>query len=1026
MARIYNPEEYKVAYQGSGQSVGFNPIRAVNESAREKQRTQNELANLKLTEKTLNRTQSIESAQLKAQQVGEAAIMKAEQAQQKAKTATMKGLMSLSGTLAKGIGQYKMIEAEEQARADEIDSVFTQPLNGYSMGEPLSPVPQEQDQDFGSQQQAAAQATIEVSDGDPIVQSELMVPAINAGISKNTSRSNTYTAAAGYDNFLAGFMEQKGVMITRPDGSKFPLNAPETEADLAAVMSFATSTYGREAGISGMDRAAVQRTLLPQVRRANDAFRRERSAIIREQRNAAALDTANGTSFDGLGAGDNPGTVFQNTVNSLVGVDGRSMGMAKKDALKILLDNAVNLRVDESVLRQLEEYVIPGTGTPLGKGATGAMIQEAKRKLADGVNNDYVREERANNRAVEALRQRRQEALEAAGVDPEKIAEVEKNFAEQAKGLGEAGRKLRAEIMKDGYEDSEVAKDLLSIEADEGRLTIEAIDKLEGYDPQFINELKTKVDPNATYASKTVKEYKSDINSAANEVTKKIEDANKIQIDATGNVTSQAAAKLDIKLRLTKDLRKFIRANADKVKDNPALIAEEVKRLQSDYIDEIEAGRAAAKEDGVTYRYKSKEVPNITEALTPTGEGKVTGIRHRDLTRFTTGQLRDAGFNNTDKWKVNDINPSSDRILTKEELIEASELYAAGGADTLSPRIKELADIVGQNPRVFLEQQSQSYGQTIDLESAYKESLNNLSPVSSASVTERKGLDVIAKYESESSGGYDAVNQGGANGGNTVLGYRGPYSGMATSGGKKLTDLSVGEVMALQADDGRSWDQWFADGKIHGAGRYQFRGSTLKGLVDKLGIDPNIKFSPDLQDSLALNLLRSAGAGQWTGLKGASPSERQLVQAARILQSPGSTPAQIRRASRVAGTGQLGPTGALTYTANQRAYKGAGNAFQNAGFQVREQRDFGGVSPVHAANSYHKYDEAFDVTHQTGDYAGSIAKTRKLKEVVRSLNLFKEVIGPGDGDPNHETHLHLGGLLRPLTPEDMVAINSVR
>jgi len=39
--------------------------------------------------------------------------------------------------------------------------------------------------------------------------------------------------------------------------------------------------------------------------------------------------------------------------------------------------------------------------------------------------------------------------------------------------------------------------------------------------------------------------------------------------------------------------------------------------------------------------------------------------------------------------------------------------------------------------------------------------------------------------------------------------------------------------------------------------------------------------------------------------------------------------------------------------------------------------------------------------------------------------LFKEVIGPGDGDPKHSTHLHLGGLLRPITEEDMMVLNSI-
>ena len=38
---------------------------------------------------------------------------------------------------------------------------------------------------------------------------------------------------------------------------------------------------------------------------------------------------------------------------------------------------------------------------------------------------------------------------------------------------------------------------------------------------------------------------------------------------------------------------------------------------------------------------------------------------------------------------------------------------------------------------------------------------------------------------------------------------------------------------------------------------------------------------------------------------------------------------------------------------------------------------------------------------------------------------FAEVIGPGDGDPRHETHLHLGGLMRPITEEDIQILNSL-
>ena len=128
-------------------------------------------------------------------------------------------------------------------------------------------------------------------------------------------------------------------------------------------------------------------------------------------------------------------------------------------------------------------------------------------------------------------------------------------------------------------------------------------------------------------------------------------------------------------------------------------------------------------------------------------------------------------------------------------------------------------------------------------------------------------------------------------------------------------------------------------------------------------------------------------------------------------------------------SGERSFTDALTYEGNERSYVEVAEAFKNEGFTVSEHALYGGVAPVHAGNSYHKYNEAFDVIinreKQGFNREQDIAKIRELKEVVRNLDLFKEVIGPGDGDPNHEAHLHVGGLLRPITPADIKKINSV-
>jgi len=147
------------------------------------------------------------------------------------------------------------------------------------------------------------------------------------------------------------------------------------------------------------------------------------------------------------------------------------------------------------------------------------------------------------------------------------------------------------------------------------------------------------------------------------------------------------------------------------------------------------------------------------------------------------------------------------------------------------------------------------------------------------------------------------------------------------------------------------------------------------------------------------------------------------------LQAPELKRPGIQAALSQIPNGEKSFTDALTYEGNERSYVEVAEAFKTEGFTVSEHALYGGVDPVHAGNSYHKYNEAFDVIinrkNKGFNREQDIAKIQELKQVVRSLNLFIEVIGPGDGDPNHEAHLHVGGLLRPITPADIKKINSV-
>ena len=88
----------------------------------------------------------------------------------------------------------------------------------------------------------------------------------------------------------------------------------------------------------------------------------------------------------------------------------------------------------------------------------------------------------------------------------------------------------------------------------------------------------------------------------------------------------------------------------------------------------------------------------------------------------------------------------------------------------------------------------------------------------------------------------------------------------------------------------------------------------------------------------------------------------------------------------------------------------------NFGLRVREHEAFGGVSPVHAQNSYHDYGEAIDVTDWRDDNLGGVdwkTRTGNLENLLKGSGA--EIFGPNSGVAGHDTHLHLaakGGIFK--------------
>jgi len=148
---------------------------------------------------------------------------------------------------------------------------------------------------------------------------------------------------------------------------------------------------------------------------------------------------------------------------------------------------------------------------------------------------------------------------------------------------------------------------------------------------------------------------------------------------------------------------------------------------------------------------------------------------------------------------------------------------------------------------------------------------------------QKQALQVLAKYESGAAG-YNAVNQIGTMGGRGVEGFSGDITKAPWNPDKKpLTDMTIGEIKQRQSDDGSlSNAEWIESGKLHAVGAYQFIGNTLPGVAERAGIPDNAKFSPGVQDLMALQLIKERGISPWVGPSDkATPAERAIVEKAR-------------------------------------------------------------------------------------------------------------------------------------------------
>ncbi len=138
-------------------------------------------------------------------------------------------------------------------------------------------------------------------------------------------------------------------------------------------------------------------------------------------------------------------------------------------------------------------------------------------------------------------------------------------------------------------------------------------------------------------------------------------------------------------------------------------------------------------------------------------------------------------------------------------------------------------------------------------------------PSSPTSIT--RAANITGKYESDSSGGYNAYNLGGSQGGTVAHGSGNSIDGKQFGGA--LTSMSIGKIKQLQAS-----------GQLHAAGRFQFIGNSLPEAAQFAGLSDDDTFSPKNQDKMFMAFGKKYGSGRWVGLDKATQEERDIVDQA--------------------------------------------------------------------------------------------------------------------------------------------------
>ena len=210
-------------------------------------------------------------------------------------------------------------------------------------------------------------------------------------------------------------------------------------------------------------------------------------------------------------------------------------------------------------------------------------------------------------------------------------------------------------------------------------------------------------------------------------------------------------------------------------------------------------------------------------------------------------------------------------------------------------------------------------------------------------------LDMIAKGESAGAGGYNAMNQG-TPGGGPVIGSGDSQKIIQ----KKLTDMTVGEIMDRAAKPNDDAKKRKEGGLIFAAGRYQIIPDTLKGLVRQGIVSKDDKFDEATQDKLGMALIQGTGAlklaakGDYEGAQNAMAKTWASIPLATDVGDKKAGQSYYQKAGQYTAHGGLDVKGALMASSPSTGVQVASASTSMSDQKMAAMKPAGGNTTINA------------------------------------------------------------------------------